>query len=353
MPEKLHGVNLSGWLIAEPWVSPSLFEATGASCELELVRHLGLEAYTTRMDRHYKTFITQFDFSRIAELGFNSVRLPVPWHVFGAKSVAGNLPSLIEYVDKAFEWAALYDLKILLDLATVPGGQGDANSHPSGLSTAPEFHLSSEARTIALQVLEGLARRYGKSEQLLGIELLDSPAAHYRRGLKVDEGIPLHFLRNFYRDAYALIHQYMDDEKLTVFSASGHPRSWKHFMKSSEYKNVWMDLHLYHYLGDLALDISTPKGLSAALNYNRKMIAAARSAGFPVIVGEWSAAAVLPDSVMTPEGRVAYERVFASSQLSTFDECEGWFFQTYKTERRIPAWDARATFSSFERGMFD
>ena len=38
----------------------------------------------------------------------------------------------------------------------------------------------------------------------------------------------------------------------------------------------------------------------------------AASTGFPILVGEWSAAAVLSSASMTPEGRAAYERVFVS-----------------------------------------
>lgn len=37
----LHGVNLSGWLVLEPWVTPSLFAGTGAFTELELAGSIG------------------------------------------------------------------------------------------------------------------------------------------------------------------------------------------------------------------------------------------------------------------------------------------------------------------------
>lgn len=39
--EKVRGVNLGGWLVLEPWITPSIFEATpgnvvdGESCKLE------------------------------------------------------------------------------------------------------------------------------------------------------------------------------------------------------------------------------------------------------------------------------------------------------------------------------
>ena len=42
MFDRVRGVNLSGWFILEPWVTPSLFAATGASNDGELQQVLGL-----------------------------------------------------------------------------------------------------------------------------------------------------------------------------------------------------------------------------------------------------------------------------------------------------------------------
>ena len=104
MAERIHGVNLSGWFIPETWVSPSLFAATGAANALELQRALGPAVYSERLRHHFETFITEDDFRRIAAIGFNSVRIPVPWHVFGAQEDAfTNIPA-IDYVDRAIEW---------------------------------------------------------------------------------------------------------------------------------------------------------------------------------------------------------------------------------------------------------
>ena len=41
MFERIRGVNLSGWFLPEPWVTPSLFAATGASNVSELQAALG------------------------------------------------------------------------------------------------------------------------------------------------------------------------------------------------------------------------------------------------------------------------------------------------------------------------
>lgn len=354
MAERIRGVNLSGWFIPETWVSPSLYAATGATNETELQQALGSAAYAERMRHHFETFIGEDDFRRISAIGFNAVRIPVPWHVFGSQTE--SLPSIptIDYVDRAIEWAEKYDIRVLLDLATVPGGQGDSNESATTPDTTADWHSSTNGRHVALNVLERLAARYGCADSLLGIELLDSPVMSVRKSVfSMTEGIPGHYLRNFYRDAYELVRAHMPEDKLVVFSASGHPDLWRHFMRGGKYKNVVMDVHLYHYRDDTACDITSPKGISQAVARNRKLVHEAMAAGFPALVGEWSAAAVLSSSSVTPEGRAAYERVFVSSQLASFDSAQGWFFQTWKTEKRIPAWDARVALAPLERAMID
>ena len=352
--ERVRGVNLSGWFIPEPWVTPSLFAATGASNEVELQQALGSAVYSERLRRHYETFITEDDFRRMALVGLNSVRLPLPWYAFGSQSDAESYISVIDYIDRAMEWAEKYELTVLLDLATVPGGQGDSNDSPTTPASIAEWHSSTNGRHVALDVLDRLAARYGTADALFGIELLDSPTMSIRQNLfTVTDGIPIHYLRNFYRDAYGLVRAHMPAEKAVVISASGHPEKWRGFMRGNQYENVVMDLHLYHYQDENAQDITSPRGISSAIARNKRQIRAAQEAGFPVIVGEWSGAAVLSSASVTPEGRAAYERVFVSNQLATFDVASGWYFQTWKTEKRIPAWDARAALGTLERAMIE
>ena len=354
MAERIRGVNLSGWFILEPWVTPSLFAATGASNDIELQQTLGATVYNERVREHYETFMSEADFKRMSAMGLNAVRIPVPWYVFGAQNDRESYISCIDYIDRAMEWTKKYGMRVLLDLATVPGGQGDSNSSPTTPDIPADWHSSASGREVALEVLSKLAERYGTSPSLLGLELLDSPIMSVRKNLfTMTDGIPSHYLRNYYRDAYDLVRVHMPEDKLVVFSASGHPGAWKHFMRGDQYKNVVMDLHLYHYRDETVQDITTPRGLSSAINRNRQLIREALSTKFPVLVGEWSAAAVLAGTSVTPEGRRAYERVFVSNQLASFDDTAGWFFQTWKTERRIAAWDARVALAPLERAMME
>ena len=71
------------------------------------------------------------------------------------------------------------------------------------------------------------------------------------------------------------------------------------------------------------------------------------------MVCSWSGALPFADSLMTPEGHIALERVYLSEQIAAFRKCPAWFFQTWKTEGRISGWDARVSLATFERRMLD
>lgn len=39
--------------------------------------------------------------------------------------------------------------------------------------------------------------------------------------------------------------------------------------------------------------------------------------------------------------------------MASFAKARGWFFQTWKTEKRIAAWDARVALGTLERAMLE
>ena len=98
--ERILGVNLSGWFIPEPWVTPSLYAATGASNAAELQEAMGTAAYNERMRRHYETFVSEDDFRRMAQIGLNAVRLPVPWYAFGSQESDASYISVVVLVGR-------------------------------------------------------------------------------------------------------------------------------------------------------------------------------------------------------------------------------------------------------------
>lgn len=129
-------VNLGGWLVLEPWTTPSLFDNTSithsclppapCSASLEatpaLLTNGHLERFQSRatatavLTNHWDTWITETDFAAIRAAGLNHVRLPIGYWAFkvglGEPYIQGQLP----YLKKAIDWATNYDLKLIIDL---------------------------------------------------------------------------------------------------------------------------------------------------------------------------------------------------------------------------------------------
>ena len=343
-PRTLHGVNLSGWLVLEPWVTPSLFAGTGAFDEAALANSMESARYASMLAKHRETFITERDFASISARGLDTVRLQVPWFVFGEKGpMPGPSAGCLSYVDSAFDWAEAAGVSVLLDVASAPGA--DPSSPTSFFGEVESF------RNAMLDVVGALAARYADRSNFCGIEPIDEVCGRSRKGLSVTEGVPPHLLRNFYRDAYEVVRSCAGERPVFVVHDAGIPGAWRAFMSPSRYVNVWLDGHIYHY--SESMNAAGPTGVRRLVDDSAAYLARARKSGLPVMVGEWSAALPPADAGMTPEGRIALERVFTAGQLSTFAGSAAWFFQTWKTEARLSSWDARVALSSFERGMFD
>ena len=105
----IKGVNLGNWLVLEKWMSPSVFSNTDAEDEYYLPQELPREVYEDRIRMHRSEYITERDFATIKGFGLNTVRIPIPYFVFGD---CPPFIGCIEELDKAFNWAGKYGLRI-------------------------------------------------------------------------------------------------------------------------------------------------------------------------------------------------------------------------------------------------
>jgi aryl-phospho-beta-D-glucosidase BglC (GH1 family) len=70
--QKVRGVNLGGWLVLEPWITPTLFDNTGNSNIIDEWTFGQLQdraTATAALQNHWNTFITEDDFVQIAAAG--------------------------------------------------------------------------------------------------------------------------------------------------------------------------------------------------------------------------------------------------------------------------------------------
>ncbi|EUC57606.1 glucan 1,3-beta-glucosidase D, putative [Rhizoctonia solani AG-3 Rhs1AP] len=140
--DHIRGVNLGGWLVLEPFISPALYEpyqpdapnygGIQAIDEWTLCQAIAANkssgGVAKVIEEHYATFITEEDFAKIAAAGLNWVRIPIPYWAVEKFPDEPFLERVAwKYLLKGIEWARKYGLRINLDLHTIPGSQNGFN----------------------------------------------------------------------------------------------------------------------------------------------------------------------------------------------------------------------------------
>ncbi|MGN7764640.1 glycoside hydrolase family 5 protein [Paenibacillus sp. 22594] len=294
----INGVNLGNWLVLEKWMSPGLFEGTTAEDEYYLPTQLSKEVYEARIKIHRHEYITERDFATIRSFGMNAVRIPIPYFIMG------DCPPFIgcvEELDKAFGWAEKYELKVLIDLHTVPGSQNGFDN--GGISGVCKWAQQPESVEFTLQLLEKLSERYGTHSSLWGIEIVNEPITEktwkamdvQKRYKPVDAEmaagsapVSLDFLRGFYVEAYRRMRRYLPEDKVIVIHDGFELKVWKDFMRETEFKNVVLDTHQYLMMAEVYGCEQSPEGyVKYVQEYLFKDIEE-MAEYFPMICGEWS-----------------------------------------------------------------
>ena len=351
--DRLRGVNLGGWLLLEKWITPSLFADLAATDETTYCAELGLDEATRRLHHHWQTFITRDDFAWLARAGINTVRLPVGHWLFGKDYPYHRAYGETRYpfveggsaiVDKVFQWAGEFGLRVLLDLHAAPGCQNGFDN--GGILGVCEWHTREEYIRHALDVLERLAQRYGGHPALHGIEVLNEPSWD----------IPTDLLKRYTAEAYHRIRRHCPPERVTVVFHDGFRdfREYAGFLQEPEFRNVAIDIHRYQCFvrSDLDMDIFGHIGKSA-IDLRNEADEIVRESGYQVYCGEWSLGLDLKVVSLWAEGPYNHAlegmdefqmatalRGYASVQLLAFEKYAGWFFWTYRTET-TPEWSYR------------
>ncbi|KAJ6449848.1 glycoside hydrolase family 5 protein [Mycena sanguinolenta] len=139
--DRVYGVNLGGWFVLEPFITPALFQAYPSAPDewtlASLMRADGTLQST--MEKHYDTFITEQDIAAIAGAGLNWVRVPIgfwaisTWTDVGVDETGATVAEpFLEgvawpYIVRLLGWARKYGLRVNLDLHTAPGSQNGYN----------------------------------------------------------------------------------------------------------------------------------------------------------------------------------------------------------------------------------
>lgn len=281
---KVRGVNLGGWFVLEPWITPSIFEPLASNPavkdEYTYTQALGKQEAFSRLSQHWNTWITQDDFSQIARAGLNHVRIPIGYWAVAPLAGDPYVQGQLAVLDKAIGWARAEGLKVMIDLHGAPGSQnGFDNSGRFGPINWQQGNTVSET----LDAIKGLTKRYASaSDVVTSVELLNEP-------LPAAGGSFLDNTKQFYQDGYHAIRAINTETVVVIHDAfQGFTGAWQGFLSApaTGATHVMLDTHQYQIFdaGQIGLSpsqhVSTACGNSGPLSGTDKW----------TVVGEWTGA---------------------------------------------------------------
>jgi len=308
---------LGGWLVLEPWITPSLFyqflgkDRTGVAMDLwGFCSVLGAEEGNRQLTRHWDTWVTDAHLTELSARGVNSVRLPVGDWIFEPYGpYVGCTDGALAKVDWVVAAAATHGLSVLLDIHGVRGSQngfdnsgraGDVawtslgSTQAIGVATFEHWPVRSaewvgsfdrdEATytevnygnlNMTLRVIEAIALRYANSPSVLGLEPVNEPW----------QFTPLDVLKSFYWQGYLVVKRVAPSWRFVMHDSFRFtPEAWGGFMRGCP--DIVLDTHIYQAWRDPSNKESFYVDACQAKNQISVM---ERSFG-PVVVGEWSLA---------------------------------------------------------------
>ncbi|THH09164.1 hypothetical protein EW145_g2215 [Phellinidium pouzarii] len=236
--DKIRGVNLGGWFVLEPWITPSIFKNAGNDAIVDEFT-LGTLTNSTyaqeTLQQHWDTWMTEDDFQAISAAGLNHVRIPLGyWSVpmNDSVSVSPYTPGAWPYLLRALNWAKNNSLHVIVDLHGAPGSQNGFDN--SGQRTSNPVWATDEGnvnRTI--EILTFVAENIGGMIDVL--ELLNEPA-----GFTSNQWASA--IRQFWGDAYSAVRDAVGSQiKIMIGDAFLGVDNWENFLTSPSAQGVIMD----------------------------------------------------------------------------------------------------------------
>jgi glucan 1,3-beta-glucosidase len=227
--EPVRGLNIGGWLVLEPWITPSIFESFDQSLgivdEFTLAQKLPAAQAQQVLKTHWDTWCTFSDFQKIANAGFNTVRIPIGYWAYALEDGETYTQGAAPYLDAAVDWARALGLKIWIDLHGAPGSQNGFDNSGHRVSYPGWQQGDTVAQT--LQVLSMISTKYAQPQYqdvIVAIELLNEP---------LSPELNFDVLKQFYRDGFDQVRQ-TSDTPVVLHDGFVPPSIWNGFLTPSD-----------------------------------------------------------------------------------------------------------------------
>ncbi len=241
----LSGWGLGNWMLCEGYMWLSSHSRFDRPRKMEIVvEELTGKDYAAKFwSQLRENYITEADVRYMAELGYNSVRIPISYRLFmeeGEEIIW--LEEGFRLLDTFFDWCEKYKLYAFIDLHGAPGGQTGANIDDS-IDDVPRLFVDQYQFDKGVALWKKLAERYKDRWIVGGYDLLNEPIrpSYSEQQKNYDYLIPR--LIEFYEKAIAAIRE-VDDKH--VVSIEGHHWATETNIFCKKYDDR-MVLHFHRY----------------------------------------------------------------------------------------------------------
>jgi len=172
----LEGIGLGGWLLMEGYM---LHTSGFANAQWDIKEHIEDLIGTTNAETFYQyyhdNYVQREDIDKIAEWGFNSIRLPFHYNILTPEGSPGvYLEEGFAIIDSVISWCEANQIYLILDMHAAPGGQSDepiSDYNPANPSLWED--PANQDRTV--DIWRKIAERYYNEEWIGGYDLLNEP----------------------------------------------------------------------------------------------------------------------------------------------------------------------------------
>ncbi|KAL8938223.1 MAG: hypothetical protein Q9216_004007 [Gyalolechia sp. 2 TL-2023] len=359
---KVRGVNLGGWLLLEPWITPSIFQNLNGTVVDEWTFCEKVQNASAILRRHWDTWVSLKDFQKIKDAGFNTVRIPIGYWAYKKFNNDPYIQGAAPYIDKAIGWARQTGLKVWIDLHGAPLSQNgfDNSGRLIRLPETPGWTRGDSVNQ-TLAVIQLIANKYAQEsyqDVVVAIELLNEPLASALTG-------GTNAVTQFYNDGYGNVRK-ISNTPVMVSDAFLNVSFWNGVLAPPDISGVIIDHHEYQVFNPDLLLLSPAEHREYVCTNSPSY---AENANKWTIVGEWSGAMTdcaaalngwnigarydgyYPNStkvgscdninfIETWSQQLKTDtQLYIAAQISVFEQkTEGWVFWNFKTEAS-PEWD--------------
>jgi len=303
------GTNIGGWLVLEPWITPSLFyRYLGLSHNSEK-NNIGIDSYTVCeslgpeegnkvMRAHWDSWYTEDHIKQLADRKVEMVRLPIgDWTLDPYGPYVGCMDGAADKIQWMLDTCEKYGIKVLMDVHAVKGSQNGfdnsgqtkrlewidddhfkhwsvADANWQGEFKDGEFVRDQDNFNRSVQVSEDLLKKWGSHPAFGAFEPVNEPWWNS----------DYDYLKQFYREVRPLVQKYAPQAYFVFHDGFSYDGGlWNDLFEDTD--KVVLDHHYYQ-----AFNYYANGSVKESCDQYNQNSEDAKKIKFDVWIGEWALA---------------------------------------------------------------